>query len=95
MKPTDEMLQNPSEEAGDAAETQRRLVREAELLHRFGYHPPSTGQAATLSMIRATARNLATLIQDQTPAGREQATAITHLEECVMWASSAITRRGV
>lgn len=65
----------------------------ATIEHNFKYHPPVAGgvQHAT---IRAKARELAVLIDETLPtaAGREKATAITHVETAMMWACAGVTR---
>jgi hypothetical protein len=62
------------------------------LENRFTYHPPKDGQAQKYELIRATALNLAHLIDDLAPESREKSVAITKLEEAVMWANAAIAR---
>lgn len=66
-----------------------------ELEVRFTYHPPKGDQPARFQAIRDTAKALAVLIEESTPASREQALAFTALEESVMWANAAIARREV
>jgi hypothetical protein len=56
----------------------------------FRYHPPFGNQAERYTVIRATAKALAYIIQENTPASREQSLALTHLQEAVMWANAAI-----
>ena len=58
----------------------------------FMYHPPKDGQVERYQKIRDKAKELATLIADETPTSREQAVAITNLEQAVMWANAAIAR---
>lgn len=60
---------------------------------RFTYHTPKPGQPEIYQAIRNEAKNLATLIAVATPQSREQALAITHLEEAVFWANAAVARR--
>lgn len=43
--------------------------------------------------IREKAKELALLIADTVPAGREQSTALTRLEEAVMHANAGIARQ--
>jgi hypothetical protein len=63
-----------------------------DLSGRFTYHPPKGDQAVRYSEIRQHAHRLASFISESTPPGREQALAITHLEETVFWANAAIAR---
>lgn len=58
----------------------------------FRYHAPKEGQPERYAKIRASARALAHLIADEVPQSREQSLALTHLEECVMWANAGIAR---
>ena len=64
----------------------------ADLAKRFTYHAPKPGQPERYTALRETALKLATLVVEQTPNGREQALALTKIEEAVMWANSAIAR---
>lgn len=56
----------------------------------FTYHAPKGDQPARYEAIRAKARDLATLIQESTPASREQSVALTNLQQAIMWANAAI-----
>lgn len=58
----------------------------------FTYHAPKPGQPERYEAIRAKAKELALLIVETTPESREQSTALTRLEECVMQANAAIAR---
>lgn len=64
-----------------------------ELRARFTYHAPKNDQPERYVAIRDEALKLASLIVDLTPESREQALAVTHLEQAVMWANFAIARR--
>lgn len=65
----------------------------AEIDTRFTYHPPREGQPEKYEALRAKAKEMATAIADLCPDSRERATALTRLEESVMWANAAIARR--
>jgi hypothetical protein len=56
----------------------------------FMYHPPSGTQSARYLAIRDKARELAHLINNSTPASREQSLAFTSLQQTVMWANASI-----
>jgi hypothetical protein len=56
----------------------------------FQYHAPKADQPARYEALRTKARELATLIQESTPASREQSVALTNLQQAVMWANAAI-----
>lgn len=64
----------------------------ADLENRFTYHAPKNGQTAKYEALRAMGLEMAVLIVDLCPAGREQALALTHTEEVVFWSVSAIAR---
>lgn len=63
-----------------------------DLVTRFTYHPPVEGQPERYQAIRAAALDLAILINNTTPASREQSLSLTALDEVVFWANSAIAR---
>ena len=58
----------------------------------FTYHAPTGDKVAAHEAIRDAAREVAHLIVDVTPAGREQSLALTNLEQAVFWANAAIAR---
>ena len=58
----------------------------------FTYHTPKGDQLAKCQAIRDEAKKLAYLIMETVPDSREQALAITKLEECAMWANAGIAR---
>lgn len=60
--------------------------------NNFSYHVPFGSQQERYELLRAKAKELATMINDMTPASREQSLAFTKLEEAVMWANAAIAR---
>ena len=62
------------------------------LINDFQYHPAVEDQQQRYERIRSDAQQLALLIVGHTPPGREQAVALTKLEEAVMWANAAIAR---
>jgi hypothetical protein len=64
----------------------------AQIENNFRYHAPKPGQPEKYEAIRAKAKELAILIDDTCPNGREKATALTHLETGVFWANAAIAR---
>lgn len=67
----------------------RRQIMEA-----FTYHAPraETSQSFRYEDLRTEARDLAMRIAVMTPPSREQALALTKLEEAIMWANAAIAR---
>lgn len=56
----------------------------------FQYHPPSVDQAGRYAELRRKGKELAELIDTTTPLSREQSTALTKVQEAVMWANAAI-----
>ncbi len=56
----------------------------------FTYHSPFGNQPERYVAIRAKALELARLVQESTPASREQSLAVTSIQQAVMWANAAI-----
>lgn len=56
----------------------------------FTYHSPKAGQPEKYSVLRATAKSLALLINDTCPDSREKSLAITKLQETIMFANASI-----
>lgn len=67
----------------------------ARLERTFTHHKPDGNQAERYAQIREHAHRFAKLIVELTPGSREQALAITGLEECVMHANAAIARNEI
>lgn len=63
-----------------------------QLENNFKYHTPVEGQPKKYEQLREKAKELAYLIDELCPKSREQALAITKLEESSMWANAAIAR---
>lgn len=59
----------------------------------FKYHAPNGETAERYIRMRQTAKGLARLIVELCPESRERSTALTKLEESVMWANAAIARK--
>jgi len=60
--------------------------------NRFTYHSPKPWQPSIYQDIRAKAKELAFLIRDECPAGREMSLSLTKIEEAVFWANAGIAR---
>lgn len=58
----------------------------------FTYHPPRPGQSDRYEFLRASGKQLATHIIEQTPYCDEQLQALRAVSEAVMWANAAIAR---
>jgi len=65
---------------------------DADLRNRFTYHAPKDGQVEKYSLLRVNGLNLARLIVSEVPESREQALAMTKLEEAIFWANAGIAR---
>lgn len=63
-----------------------------DLERRFTYHKPTEEKAAKFPIIRDKAKELAYILEDLCPNGREKSLALTKLEEAVMWANAGISR---
>ncbi|ALY09281.1 hypothetical protein FDG92_gp09 [Arthrobacter phage Jasmine] len=66
--------------------------RTNDIKNRFGYHKPDEAKVKEHALIRAQMENIAQYWASNLPAGREQATALTKLEEAMFWANAAIAR---
>jgi len=69
-------------------------ITKDELDTRFTYHPPKGDQPERYAKMGDKVRELADLIVEICPESREQALALTHLEEVRMWGNASIARRG-
>lgn len=67
-------------------ELQKRIERD------FNYHAPSAKAITDMQTLRDSARTLAHNINFLVPDGREKSTALSNLEEVVMWANAGIAR---
>lgn len=61
--------------------------------NRFTYHQPKAEDVKKFPMIRDMAKDLAYIIDELVPNGREKSLAMTKLEEVVMWANAGIARK--
>jgi len=59
----------------------------------FTYHRPPAEELGNFKRLRSQARELAHLINELVPDGREKATALTRLEEAIMHANAGIARQ--
>lgn len=58
----------------------------------FTYHKPKEGQPEKYKALRSKAKELAYLIDELCPDGREKSLAMTKLEEASMWANASVAR---
>ena len=73
---------------------EEHTIDNAELMHRFAYHPATTpwrrdAHEGVRSLLGHTAAQLVDLVPD----GRERALALTNLEQAMFWANAAIARQ--
>lgn len=67
-------------------------AQRTDLLNRFAHHAPTGGKADKHMHVRAHIGGVAEEICRLVPPGREQAIALTKLEEAMMWANAGIAR---
>lgn len=60
----------------------------------FSYHVPTPTMLPKFAMIRNRGKELANLLVELVPEGRERCIALTRLEEVVMHANAGIARQG-
>lgn len=77
---------------GNAADP--KAITDREIERRFTFNPPNAERAAMHARIGEATKQLAYIIRDNTPGGREQSLAITALEEVRMRANQAIATGG-
>ncbi len=58
----------------------------------YTYHAPHSDQTQRYEILRTMAKDLARKILMSTPPSREQALALTKLEEAIFWANASIAR---
>lgn len=58
----------------------------------FIYHPPTPRKEKKFREIRDKAKELALMVEQYTPLGRELSLALTKLEEVTFWANAGIAR---
>lgn len=60
----------------------------------FSYHRPTEEMLPKFALLRGRGKELAHLIRELVPDGRERCIALTRLEEVIMHANAGIARRG-
>lgn len=69
------------------------MIDKNETARRFAYHKPvDDKRAATHDTLRNVLQDVADVIVELTPEGREQSLAVTKLEEAMFWANAALAR---
>lgn len=66
-------------------------MTQKEIENNFTYHSPTPEMQAKFPILRNKAKELALLIEELVPNGREKALAHTKLQEVIMWANAGIT----
>lgn len=64
----------------------------ADIANRFDYHKPNAKKVLEHETVRMQVGALAHEWDQSLPVGREQALALTKLEEAMFWANAAIAR---
>ncbi len=67
-------------------------MENSEINKRFDYHAPSGAKVRCHELTRAKFKEMALVINDLVPDGREKALAFTALEEALMWSNAGIAR---
>lgn len=65
-------------------------MTEKEIKNNFTYHTPSADMPKKFETLREKAKELAFLIEELVPNGREKSLAHTKLQEVIMWANAGI-----
>ena len=68
------------------------MLGRAEIDKRFDYHAPAGDKVKRHADVRMGVKTLAEFLDDALPDSREKSTAMTHLEDALMWANAAIAR---
>ena len=66
------------------------MITSVEINNWFTYHPPKADQPVRYELIREKAKELATVIIENTPPSADQTASIRLLRECVFTANAAI-----
>lgn len=63
-----------------------------ELENRYTYHAPKGDQPKRYELIRAAAKQFASVVQELCPNSPERAHAKDRIDEAMMWANASIAR---
>jgi hypothetical protein len=64
----------------------------SDLKNRFTFHPSTPTTASKYEAMRAKALELALWIDENAPESREKSSALTNLDQTVMWFNAAVAR---
>jgi hypothetical protein len=73
-------------------EKERAKLSNYDVENIFMYHSPKEGQTDKYTALREKVKELAELMLELCPETRERCTALTNLEQSVMWANASIAR---
>jgi hypothetical protein len=77
-------------------EVDNELPIDPDLEKRFNFHPANTDEKKEIhEAVRGVCKDVAYFIKRNVPPGREQALALTHLEDAMFWANAGIARNNV
>lgn len=68
------------------------MIPAIDLDSRFDYHAADAAKALRHQEVRSALKEMARMVLELVPAGREQSLALTALEEAMMWANAGIAR---
>lgn len=77
---------------GEGSADAPREISAFDLVNRFKFHPATPTTGPLHDLVRQLHLELAEKLQGICPPGRELSTAITKLEESMMWSNAAIAR---
>jgi len=66
--------------------------RREEILKRFDTHAIGESQGISIARLRMSVRQMAGVIDDEVPPGREKSVALRKLEEALFWADAGVAR---
>lgn len=64
----------------------------SQLENNFRYHTPKGNQTERYEVLRNKGKELAHMVDELCPSGREKSLAMTNLEQTIMWANASIAR---
>lgn len=68
------------------------MFTKEELDKRFNFHPATPTTGPKHDAVRRICRNMADILIELVPDGREQSLVVTHLEEVMYWANAGVAR---
>ncbi len=80
------------QEIADAARAKKAEGLKARITHDFAYHAPTGNKVKTHERVRNLLRDAALELATLVPEGRELSTALSKLEEAMVWANAGVAR---